>query len=148
MNKILNPEEISLFWEIIKAGLEDNLPYMEVEKDIYTSRMFKSLLGGTLFCAIHVVSEGVVDLMAIITPTFDAISGVKNLLVYTIATYGEVSRESCLKGLAGLEEFAKKAGCNRICYYTENEELVHAVKDIGREVVYMITSAIKNNRTL
>ncbi len=134
----LLPDDISRRWPLIKKAILQDLPsrisagILKDENAI--SSLLYALLDGTLHCWVlveYVNKEP--RIIAVITTTIvmDAPSGIKNLLMYSITAFQELSRELIVDAYKSLQEFAKSLKCFKIISLTDNPENIKLAESMG-----------------
>lgn len=135
----LLPDDIEKRWPVIKKAILEDLPsnvrdYVLKNEDSINKILF-ALLDGTLHCWIVVEHNKEKEplILSIITTTFiiEVISGVKNLLIYSVTSYQELSNEIVVSSYKSLREFARSKGCFKIISFTDNPENMKMAEMMG-----------------
>ncbi len=134
----LLPDDIGKRWPLIREAILDDLPSrisdgIRDDENAISSLLY-ALLDGTLHCWLSVEYEGgKPEIKAIITTTIviDAPSGIKNLLMYSITTFQELSRETVMDSYKSLQEFARSMKCFKIISLTDNPENIKLAESMG-----------------
>lgn len=145
--KIL-PEQVAKFWEVIKHGVSHSLPPTIVYKKDdarETERMNKiltSLLTGVLECwvSFEISEDGkrTIKYIMITQVIFDDILGVKNLFIYSIYGFTQISKEIWIDGFQTLKDYGAKLGCSKLLAFTSFKHLKEMAKKFGGNSDYSL----------
>ncbi len=130
----LLPDDISKRWPLIKEAILEDIPSRIRKDENAISSLLFALLDGSLHCWILVEYEDKEpEIKAVITTTIvmDAPSGVKNLLMYSVTAFQELSRELVVDSYKSLQEFAKSLKCFKILSFTDNPENIKMAELMG-----------------
>jgi len=137
----LTARQISEWWPVVKECLERTLPPFTYASPERFANILEQLLQGGMQCWIvqrfddsaqTVAPEGFV----VTTISIDECSGVKNLLLYAVWSFGLVSDEEYRNGWQTLVTFARASGCHRIVTYTDQKRVVQQFQMLGGEAKY------------
>lgn len=134
-------EQIAKYWDVIKYAVEESVPPIANENYDKMNRILEALLNGSMDCWVSVNDENK-KIEAIVVTTFseDYCSGVRNLLIYSIFGYNEISDKSWAEGFETLSKWAKSCGCIRIIAYTDVDRIKEVVNSIGGNTRYSLVS--------
>lgn len=129
---ILLPEQVAEHWSEVKWYIEAALP-VHKQKGYDMSRVFMNILGGVLIVAVLTDDNGVVIGVFTMTILRDTVTGVKTLEIMTgyavrVPSVGEGNK--MMETIRGL---AKLKGCSRITFYTDIQEPIAALMQVGAE---------------
>ena len=133
------PDQVSNFWDIIKYAIEESLPPIAGESPDKMNKILAALLIGKGQCWASYDKgdkgnkfEGIV----ITKVLYDDISDTKNLLIYCLYGYEDVSKESWLSGFKSLVKFATGQDCSQIIGYTDIPLILKMVERFKGETKY------------
>ena len=132
----LLPDQISRFWDIIRYAIEQSLPPIVGEHPNKMQNILMSALDGSIdVWASYTRSEKSNKFEGVVLTEvlFDIPSRTKNLLIYCMYGYEEVSDQSWINGLLTLTKYAASKGCNQVVGYTDNSYIVELVNRLGGE---------------
>lgn len=139
----LLPDQISTFWDVIKYAVEQSLPPIAGDHPDKMNRILSSLLSSKSQCWASYTRdnentkfEGIV----ITKILYDDVSNTKNLLIYCLYGYEDVTKESWVKGLTSLLKFADSRGCVRVMAYTDIPYMIELAKQMKGEARYTFIS--------
>ena len=142
LTKLL-PEQISKFWDIIKYAIEESVPPTAYDHPDQTNRILAAALGGKVDVWASydkrvrpIRLEGI----ALTQVLVDNISQTRNLLLYCIYGYEDVSSDTWFTGLTTLAKYAKGKGCRQIIAYTDRPAVVALAKSLGADTKYTFIS--------
>ena len=138
----LLPDQISKFWPIIKYAIEQSLPPIVGEHPDKMNRILSSALCGQLdvWVSYNKGEDNKIEGIVVTEFLFDEPSGTKNMLIYCLYGYNEVTDESWLYGISGLAKYAQSRQCNQIVTYTDIPYMIDLAKKIGGEADYTFIS--------
>jgi predicted porin len=141
LNRLL-PDQVSKFWPIIKYAVEQSLPPIVGEHPDKMNRILSSALCGKVDVWVSYDKEknNKVEGIVLTEFLFDEPSGTKNMLIYCLYGYNQVSNDSWLEGIKGLAKFAKSRQCNQIVAYTSEDVIIKTVESLGGEANYTFIS--------
>lgn len=137
LTKLL-PDQISKFWDVIKYAVEQSLPPTVGEHPDKMNRILSSALCGKVDVWVSYTKkessrfEGIV-LTRIL---YDDASETRNLLIYCLYGYGDVSSESWIEGLGAIAKYAKARKCSSVIAYTDIPYVIDLAKKLGAESSY------------
>ena len=153
MNKLL-PEQISKFWDIIKYAIEQSAPPIIGEVSNRLNNILVAALDGSIevWASYEREGEGIkFDGIILTEILFDRPSKTKNLLIYCLYGYGQVSDDSWKRGILALLKYAKSKKCNQVIAYTDVPYMIDMTRYLGGEAKYTFctfdTSRCLNNLT-
>ena len=139
----LTTEQSIKFWPLIKSAIEDSIPSIAGDEPKF-SNILKSIILGEMQVWI-LASSDAVKAVTVTSFTYDTGTGAKNLLIYALRAFGEMTRRDWAEGFVTLKRFAKSSGCSHITGYTENDGLIRLAERLGGEGRYVfITIPIEN----
>jgi len=134
-------DQIANYWNVIRYAIEQALPPIANEEYNKMNRILESLLNGSMDCWVSVDEENKkIEGVMVTTFSEDYCSGVRNLLVYSVFGYNEISNKSWSEGFETISKWAKHNGCYRIIAYTDVERIKEVVKSLGGEARYTLIS--------
>jgi hypothetical protein len=142
LTKLL-PEQISDYWDIVKHAISESLPPTAGEGPGKMNRILSALLASKAECWISSTIEGDVrkfEGVVITKLQYDDISNTRNLLMYCLYGYEDVSKESWTKGLKTLVKYASSKECYRILAYTDIPYMIEMANKLGGEAKYTLSS--------
>ena len=132
----LTPEQIAGHWSEIKTHLETALvPFVDITPTTINN-IFESFLAGRaqLWIMWQLDNEAVkVYGMGSTFVQTDAVSGTKNLLIYTISGYTFIPQELWKDAFDKIMEFAKVNNCAKLVAYSQVPRILEIVKQLGGE---------------
>jgi len=137
---LLMPEQISNYWEDIKAGLNDALPPGAPDRN---QRLLGKMLTGTVQVWIsyhHGVGESVVDGAVVTSVIEDRVHDTRNLLLYALWTIGDTRSTTWREGIKALKKYAQGRMCSRVVAYSDQEEIIEMAKALGGEAKYIFVT--------
>ena len=123
----LEPDQISKFWDAIKGAIEMGLPPMAENDESRMPNVLASLLKGDAQAWVIEQKDqiaGVVVTMVLL----EEMTQTKNLLIYSFAGYEAIMRETRMKALQELTQFAKGMDCHAVSAFTTHAGLVEMFK--------------------
>ena len=133
----LMPDQCSKYWEDIKGTIKMALPPMALATDEAMSNILAGLLNSsiqawaaldgsnTVAVAVTVIQESVGD-------------KTKNLLIYALAGYGNISQETWSEGFQVLKKFAASQGCHKMVAFTCVPRVLEIARGLGATVDYRL----------
>lgn len=137
----LLPDDIERRWPVIREAILSDAPphvrdIVEANENAISSLLF-ALLDGTLHCWILVEyedKEAKIKAVVTTTITMDAPSGIKNLLIYSVTAYKELSKEQVMDSYNSLKEFARSLKCSKVLSFTNSPDNMEMAKSMGGKV--------------
>lgn len=142
LTKLL-PDQIAKFWHIIKYAVEESLPPTVGEHPDKLNRILAACLDGDLEVWASYqrnVEETLFEGIVVTMMTVDRASNTKNLLIYCLYGYVDVSPSSWIDGFQALTKYARSKGCSRVVGYTSVPFIIDKVKELGGEAEYTFIS--------
>lgn len=134
-------EQITSYWNVIKYAVEESVPPIANENYNKMNKILEALLNGSMDCWVSVSDEDKrVEAVVVTAISEDYCSGIRNLLIYSLFGYSEISDKSWAEGFETLSKWAKKLGCVRMIAYTDVERIKEVVKTIGGDTRYSLVS--------
>lgn len=134
----LLPDDIEKRWPNLKDAILASLPsYVNNEDEDSINRLLFALLDGTLQCWILVEYENKESkIRAVLTTTItvDDLSGTRNLLIYSLTSFEQLTQDILMDGYSSLREFAKSNKCFKITAFTDIPRVIEMVKSVGGNV--------------
>jgi hypothetical protein len=132
----LTPNQISQAWEGLKEPIRKALvPQMEIT-DEAMNRILQNLLQGTSQAWLltdMVDGKAVVYAVATTCFSFEAMTGTKNLLIYSLYGYQFIPPKLWEDGLKVIMSFAKREGCFKIIAFTLVDRVVEVARQLGAQ---------------
>lgn len=130
MVKLL-PDQITAQWDgLVKQSIMMSLPTTVPVTEEVLSNVLSALLAGRLICWV-LTRDGKVMAMTTTAIVVDSVSGVRNLLVYSIAAFSTVSDATWRWVFVRMARYARRAGCYKITACTNNSRVLDIVKKLG-----------------
>lgn len=140
---LLSPVQIAEHWKLIRESLGASLPPITSASPERMTNILWALEKGEMHCWISQIPtlEGV-QLAAVLTTCFevDEVSGVKNLMVYSLQVLRTIDDEEWAAGWATLVAFAKANGANRIVAFTNSRSVVQRLLLLGGKADYVFVT--------
>lgn len=145
----LEPTQISGYWDVIKPAILGCLPPYALAKPEQQTRLLEALLSGKLVAWAGIaIPEGKKPVLHTLITTaieIDAISGTKNLLIYSVFGYEFNEKEFWLACFKVLAEYAKLQGCDRITGFSSVDRILDLAKSFGAKTEYtFVTLDVKD----
>ncbi len=138
----LHPDKVSKMWDEIKPAIYESLSPVTGAREEIMNNILTAVLTEELSCWMsYQVVDGINVMDSFITTMFvyDAISGERNLLIYTLYGYMHIPDESYSEGLEALIKYGRKHGCYNILLYTNNENIL---KQVSKLTTNIFTTAV------
>jgi hypothetical protein len=136
----LSADQISRYWEDIKAAIIAAVPPLGTTDQGAVSQFLENLLMGRLQAWLLVEQQGEgeravfnIKALAVTTVWRDLGTGAKNLLIYALYGYSFVEPALWKDGLGALKKFAEAEGCHQIVAFTKVPRVLQIVKELGGE---------------
>lgn len=141
MTKLL-PDQISRFWPIVKYAIEESLPPTVGEHPDKMNRILSSTLSGGLDVWVSYTRGDMIKINSIVLTkiTYDDASHTKNLLIYCLYGYGEITEESWKEGFGALAKYARSKGCSKVTALSSIPYVIEVAKNLGAETDYTFIS--------
>ena len=132
----LLPEQIAEHWNVIKYAVENSLPPIAGnEHPDRTNRILSAALAGriSVWASYERVDEYRIKFEGVVLTKilYDDVSGTKQLLIYSIFGYNQVSKESWNQALVTLSTYAVNKKCSQIIAYTDHEYIKKIAIQLG-----------------
>ncbi len=135
------PEQISKFWPIIKYAVEESLPPITGEHPDKMNRMLSAMLSGKVeVWASYTKDDNKFEAILVTQFLYDDASNTKNLLLYCLYGYTNISLSSYRDALVFISKYAKSKGCHSLVAYSSNKDLVKFVSVLGANIDYTFIS--------
>ena len=136
-------ERIVEYWDMIRHALIEGMPSMSAKVDV--EKVAINIL--------ELAQAGAVDiwmlgdngkLYAIMTtvPTYDAISGTRALIVYSLYGYRLTPTELWQEAFETLSVYAASIGCQNISAFTDTKAVVSIAKKLNFSIINFITKEV------
>lgn len=138
----LTPDQISKFWDVISYAINQSLPPTVGENPDKMNRILSAALCGKVDVWASYTKgetnkfEGIVVTKVI----YDDAADTRNLLIYCLYGYEEVSKDSWTGGVRTLAKFAKAMNCQQVVAYTNSPYIAKVAKMLGGEAEYVFLS--------
>lgn len=137
------PEQISRHWEVISYAIENSLPPTAGRSKDRMNRILTALLSGSKQCWVSSRYENGVGIMEAILTTqilkdFD--EGTRNLLIYSLYGYEQISKESWISGFDALSKWARVNNCDKIIAYSNVRSVIEVVNSFGGDTSFSFIS--------
>lgn len=123
----LHPDKVSKMWDEIKPAIYESLPPFTGEREEIMNNILTAVLTEQLECwmSYQVVDDvNVMDAFLTTTFIYDDISKAKNILIYSLYGYHEISEQSWDEGFEALYKYGFSKGCSNIIAYTSNDYMI------------------------
>lgn len=138
-------ETISTHYELVRTALENSLNPATYASPDTINNCFIALYRGDMTCwALYdqkpESDEILLHGFIFTTPTYDACTGVKNLLIYSVYTFVSVKEflnSKWVDAMEVLKTYAKRKNYHRIIAYTNVPRVVDIVKMVGGKAEYV-----------
>lgn len=131
----LLPEQASSMWDAIKPAIMSSMPGHWKKDDIIATNLLQAILSENMQCWVNQDADsGRIDGVVLTTIFHDRCSGVKNLLIYGLASmqHAKIVDDTTWKeGMATLIKYAKTVGCDNITAYTTTQRVVDIADTLG-----------------
>jgi len=131
------PDQISNYWEDIRAGMNEALPPGAPDRD---QRLLAKMLGGIVQVWISYYrgqdEEPIVDGAVLTTVVEDRVHDSRSLLIYALWAIDETHYNTWQEGMEAMKKYAKGRMCNRVIGYTDEEKVLSLVEALGGEARY------------
>ena len=133
MMRMLTSEQVSTYWDDIKAHLIYALPPHLGNSEDSLSRILEGLLVGT--CQAWVlIHEKEVYGMATTTYAIEAATMTKNLMIFSLSAYQVVSDELWEIAFNEIKGFAQKQECEKLIAYTSVPRILQLAGKLGADI--------------
>jgi len=143
----LLPDQIAKHWFVIKFALQKSLPPMVDETPEDVNNILKSLLEESMQCwaSVQIKEDNTfIEGIVITTVVFDSPSKSKNLLVYCVYSFANISNErSWMEGIEKLVSYAHGRGCNKIMAFTNEKNIIKLILRLGGSMSAFITLPVE-----
>jgi hypothetical protein len=131
----LQPDQVAKFWDLIKLSIEKSAPPI-VKRKPDTNRFLEAAYNGVL--QVWVERNDVGEVVCVLTTavTEDFCSGGKNLVIYSLYSVGEITRDSWVNGYNTIKEFARSKGCDNVVGYTTEEVVKRLARFFGGDASF------------
>jgi hypothetical protein len=137
----LLPEQVSVYWDIIKHGCQQVLPPMTADNDAAMNDILKKLLMGQFQCWISTEPQSdrfkCFVISEIATDTF---SDQRFFRLYVLYGVRPLTEEDWQEGFEKLQTFAKHNNCTVMTGYTNNEYLCEKLEKFGLVKTFSVIS--------
>jgi hypothetical protein len=123
----LMPEQISDQWELVREVIVGSRPHDLIKYD--TNSVLEELLLGVKDCWASVNGKGVPEGMVI--TEVSSFNGHKQLFIFALYTFENVSEDSWLKGAGTLVKYAQSKGCKGIAAYSNVDSVIKFTERLG-----------------
>jgi hypothetical protein len=147
----LTPEQITVFWDLVKESIRESLPPLADCSETTMSNILGSLLSGRMDCWVSYDKiEGKIKVNGIGTTAViqDAWSGSKVLLIFSALALELTRPEEWAEGFNSLMKYAKAKECVGISAYVMEELLVKRAKQFGAITQTYLTFPINSVQNL
>lgn len=134
LTKLL-PSQISEYWDTIAKAIESSAPPYTYSSQMRLSEVLTAMLADDMHCWIisGSVENGTSNPLGICVTAFleDYYSKARNLLIYSLWGFENISEEVWLKGLASIKKFAKAKDCRKIIAYSDIPAIIKRIEMLG-----------------
>jgi spore germination protein YaaH len=140
LTKLL-PDQISKFWPVVKYAVEQSLPPTVGEHPDKMNRMLSAMLRGELEVWVsYQHPENRFEAVVVTQFIYDDASNMKNLLLYCVYGYSNISESSWMEAWDAMNKYAKGTGCKMIVCYSANPFIVKQAQKFGGDTSYTFIS--------
>lgn len=141
----LMPEQVSRLWDIIKYAIVQSVPPISGEHPDKLNRILSAALCGKIdVWASYIKGEvNKFEGIAITEVIYDDVTGIRNLLLYSIYSYideEKVKPSTYVNGLISLAKYAKSLRCSNVIAYAQKEGIVALAKRLGGDTSFTLVS--------
>jgi len=126
----LASDQCAGYWEDIKNVVAASMPTFADTSQDGMNQVLANLLDGHAQAWIA-LEAGAVVAMAVTLLQTDVITGSKNLLIYALAGYGNIKKETWEEGFAVLRKFAASEGCFKVIAFSSVPRVVEIATNLG-----------------
>ncbi len=130
----LLPNDIERGWDVISKALETSLPAHVNVDEVGMSNLLYALLDDKLQCWLiagdDFVERGMTGIITTLT-VIDPPSGTRNLLIYSLTAYRQLTQEIINDGYETIKAYAKAKDCFKIIAYTDVPRIEQMVLALG-----------------
>lgn len=121
----LTPEQVSVYWDMIRHGVVVTYRPSKLEEANITNKLLENLLIGKAQCWMGFnIVEGKREFSAFCVTLLEETSvGQIQLLIHTLYGFRFITPELLSEAMPMMEKFALTSGCSRIIMYTNNSRL-------------------------
>lgn len=131
----LYPEQVARHWEFLSPLIEAALPPISSNGTDRMLSIFESILAGNLdvvqFFQLNEDSSVAARAFAVVAEISNIDGTGKQLLVYSIYSFDNVTKAEIVEGLKLLTNYAKGQGCDALTAYTNLPGLIAYFRRIG-----------------
>jgi hypothetical protein len=135
----LLPDQVAKYWELLSPMVESTLPPI-VGKDVgRMNSILESIMSGNMdMLQFYDIEEDKVSVkgFAVVSDMITVDWTEKQLLVYSVYGYENLSKRIIVDGFQLLMEYAAGQGCSSLVAYTNLDGLVKYVKRLGGSADY------------
>jgi hypothetical protein len=136
---LLTLDQVSTHWDIIKYAVEQSLPPLTVDHPDRLNRILSSMLKGQTQCWASYTKNGNerrFEGIAVTKIIYDDASNTRNLLLYCLYGYDDITSQSYIDGLTALAKYAEANNCAQAVAYTNVPKLVELANNLGGNTEY------------
>ena len=140
---MLLPGQIAEKWDILRYGVEEAVPPTISSSPRVMNNILMSLLDGSAQCWVEykVEEEKIVVYGFVITTIMeDFLSGVRNLLIYSLFGARPIEDDIWIRGLETMRKYARANGCEKVMAYSNIDRIEEIVKSLGGEIEWKFIS--------
>lgn len=119
----LTPDQVPMFWEVIKYGSVNSDFVAEENRGTYLNRLLFLLLSSKAQCFIRLDKERKLQSICITKIVVDEMTGSKGLFIKNVYSFQKFPIELWIEDFTALIELAKKEGCKSIFGWTTNPQI-------------------------
>ena len=135
----LLPKQVSDNWPVLYSAIEETLPPLVKESADISANLLTSFLTEGMICWI-IETDGVMKGVISTTFTHDYNSSAKSLLIYSLYSKGDLTREDLIDIYTTLDKYGRAEGCYSLSFYTDNRALAQIVDKVSFAEVYAFAS--------
>jgi hypothetical protein len=126
----LASDQCAGYWEDIKNVVAASIPTFADSSQDGMNQVLANLLDGHAQAWVGLDGQVVVAL-AITLIQIDTITGVRNLLIYALAGYGNIRKEIWEEGFKALKVFASANDCRKILAFSSIPRIIEVATTLG-----------------
>jgi len=126
----LASDQCAAYWEDIKNVVLASMPSFADRSPDGLNQVLANLLDGHAQAWVALDANVVVATAVTIIQT-DTITGIRNLLIYALAGYGNIREEIWKDGIEALKSFAKAQGCYKVIAFSSVPRILTIAEGLG-----------------
>ena len=128
----LLPDQVSNHWEVLSYGIQQSLPPITYDSPKRMVRILESIMMEEMECWIGTDKDKITGIV-VTCEIYEKNSDVKDLLIYCLYGFDNLSPKLINEGMRTLKEYAASKGLKRITAYSNIPSVVRLMKTFGSE---------------